>query len=50
LKTALEEMVQLLRDNDKEVDVDDLPGTVDDIMDFISEKHGNEIEEYYDMS
>jgi hypothetical protein len=49
LQTALGVLMDLLRENDKEVDEDDLPGTVDDIMDYISAEHGNEIEEYYDL-
>ncbi|KAG9185970.1 hypothetical protein G6011_02526 [Alternaria panax] len=49
LRKALEEMVQLLRDNDKEVDTEDLPGTVDDVMDYISERHGGSVEEYFDL-
>jgi hypothetical protein len=49
LRTAFEDMVQLIRDNGKEVDTEDLPGTVDDIMDFVSGEHGGEIEEYYSL-
>ncbi|RYO53966.1 hypothetical protein AA0116_g10177 [Alternaria tenuissima] len=47
LRTAFEDMIQLIKDSGKEVDTEDLPGTVDDIMDFISGEHGGEIEEYY---
>lgn len=50
LQTALDQLIQLLRDNCKEVDEDDLDGTVDDIMDFISSEHGEQIDEYYDLS
>jgi hypothetical protein len=50
LRTMLEHLIQLLRDHDKEVDVDDLPATVDDVMDFISREHVSQIEEYYDAS
>ncbi|KAI4929217.1 hypothetical protein J4E86_011745 [Alternaria arbusti] len=50
LQTALDQLIQLLRDNCKEVDEDDLDGTVDDIMDFISSEHGEQLDEYYDLS
>jgi hypothetical protein len=50
LRTMLEHLIQLLRDHDKEVDADDLPATVDDVMDFISRVHASQIEEYYDAS
>ena len=49
LRTAFEDMVQLIKDSGKEVDTEDLPGTVDDIMDFVSGEHGDEIEEYYSL-
>ncbi|CAN9429586.1 unnamed protein product [Alternaria alternata] len=49
LRTAFEDMVQLMKDSGKEVDTEDLPGTVDDIMDFVSGEHGGEIEEYYSL-
>jgi hypothetical protein len=49
LRTAFEDMVQLIKDSGKEVDTEDLPGTVDDIMDFVSGEHGGEIEEYYSL-
>ncbi|EOA84952.1 uncharacterized protein SETTUDRAFT_163736 [Exserohilum turcica Et28A] len=47
LESALHGLIQLLRDNGREVDSDDFPGTVDDVMDFISEEHGDELEDHY---
>jgi len=47
LQSALQQLVQLLRDQGKDVDEDDLPGTVDDIMDMICNKHADELEDHY---
>jgi hypothetical protein len=48
LQSALHAMVQLLRDDGKEVDMDDLPAVVDDILEFIAQEHPDELEKYYD--
>ncbi|KAF1834871.1 hypothetical protein BDW02DRAFT_568699 [Decorospora gaudefroyi] len=48
LQAALHQLVQLLRDNGKEVDMDDFPGTVDDIVDFLMQEHAEELEQHYD--
>ncbi|KNG50517.1 DNA-binding protein REB1 [Stemphylium lycopersici] len=50
LQTALHQLIQLLRDNGREVDTEDFPGTVDDVMDLISEEHGAELEDHYTPS
>ncbi|RMZ72034.1 hypothetical protein GMOD_00007023 [Pyrenophora seminiperda CCB06] len=50
LQTALRQLVQLLHDQGKDVDEDDYPGTVDDIMDMICSEHGEELEDHYTES
>ena len=47
LQTALRQLVELLRDQGKDVDEDDFPGTVDDIMDMICGEHGEELEDHF---
>ncbi|KAJ6203333.1 hypothetical protein J3E72DRAFT_401731 [Bipolaris maydis] len=47
LKAALHELIGVIGERGREVDADDFPGTVDDVMDFISEEHGTELEEHY---
>nr|AGU10653.1 Myb-like DNA-binding domain [uncultured organism] len=47
LQTALRQLVELLRDRGKDVDEDDFPGTVDDIMDMICGEHGQELEDHF---
>jgi hypothetical protein len=48
LRTALQGLIQLARDSGKDVDEEDFPGTIDDIIDFISSEHAGELEEHYD--
>jgi hypothetical protein len=48
LRTALQELIQLARDNGKDVDEEDFPGTIDDIIDFVSSEHAEELDEHYD--
>ncbi|EUC33297.1 hypothetical protein COCCADRAFT_96451 [Bipolaris zeicola 26-R-13] len=47
LKAALHELIGVIGERGREVDADDFPGTIDDVMDFISEEHGAELEEHY---
>jgi hypothetical protein len=48
LQSALQEMIQLLRDNDKEVDPDNLASVIDDILDFMLENHAEKLDDHYD--
>ncbi|EUC51396.1 hypothetical protein COCMIDRAFT_79609 [Bipolaris oryzae ATCC 44560] len=47
LKAALHGLIRVIGERGREVDADDFPGTIDDVMDFISEEHGAELEEHY---
>ncbi|USP79954.1 hypothetical protein yc1106_07228 [Curvularia clavata] len=50
LKAALGQLIQLVRDTGREVDADDFPGTIDDVMDLITKEHAAELEEHYSPS
>jgi hypothetical protein len=50
LQSMLDLLIQQLRNSDKEVDMDDLPGTMDDLLDFITNEYREEIDDFYDLS